>query len=93
MILFDTDTLTHFAYGNENVLRKIEKVGEEKLAISIITRYEILRGRAENLLKAANKEELRKATERFRSAEELLAAFVIVDFNKQSIDLFERLRK
>ena len=27
MILLDTDTVTHFSYGNANVRRKIEKVG------------------------------------------------------------------
>jgi tRNA(fMet)-specific endonuclease VapC len=58
MILFDTDTVTHFSYGNENVRRKIEEVEDEELAIAIITRNEILRGRAESLLKAANEDEL-----------------------------------
>lgn len=29
MILLDTDTVTHFSYGNVNVRRKIEEVGDE----------------------------------------------------------------
>jgi tRNA(fMet)-specific endonuclease VapC len=45
MILLDTDTVTHFSYGNLNVRRKIEEVGDEELAIAVITRNEILRGR------------------------------------------------
>jgi predicted nucleic acid-binding protein len=93
MILFDTDTVTHFSYGNANLRRKIEEAGNEPLAITIITRYEILRGRAENLLKAANEEELRKAAQRFRQSEELLADFVVVDFDDNAIGQFGRLRK
>jgi tRNA(fMet)-specific endonuclease VapC len=93
MILLDTDTLTHFAYGNENVRRKIEGAGDEELAVAIITRNEVLRGRAESLLKAANEEELRKAAERFQQAEELLSDFVVVSFDENSIKHFGRLRK
>ena len=93
MILLDTDTVTHFSYGNANVRRKIEGAGDEELAIAIITRNEILRGRAESLLKAANEEELRKAAERFQQAEGLLSDFVVVGFNDSSIKHFGRLRK
>ena len=38
MILLDTDTVTHFSYGNPNVRRKIEETSEEELAVAIITR-------------------------------------------------------
>ena len=93
MILFDTDTLTHFSYGNTNVRRKIEEVGDEQLAIAVITRNEVLRDRADSLLKAANEEELRKAAERFRQAEELLSDFLLVGFNEIAIKHFDRLRK
>ena len=93
MILLDTDTLTHFAYGNENVRRKIEAVGDEQLAVSVVTRYEVLRGRTETLLKAATEDDLRKAAERFQQAEELLAAFVVAGFDERSVQHFGRLRK
>jgi tRNA(fMet)-specific endonuclease VapC len=72
MILLDTDTVTHFSYGNENVRQKIEAAGNEEFGVSIITRNEIIRGRADNLLKAANEEELRIAMEWFRQAEAML---------------------
>src|SRR5262245_9071927 len=93
MILLDADTVTHFSYGHANVRRKIEEAGDEELAIAVITRHEILRGRAESLLKAANAEELRKAAERFRQAEELLSDFLVVGFDENSIRHFGRLRK
>lgn len=93
MILFDTDTVTHFSYGNEKVRRKIEAAGDEELAVAVVTRNEALRGRAESLLKAADEEELRKAVERFRQTEELLSDFVVVGFDDDSIRHFGRLRK
>lgn len=85
MILLDTDTVTHFAYGNANLRRKIEGTTEAPLAITIITRNEILRGRADSREKAADEDELRKATERFRQAEELLSSFLIVSFDDKAI--------
>lgn len=92
MILLDTDTVTHFAYGNENVRRKIEEAAEENLAIAVITRNEILRGRADSLLKAADMEELRKAAERFRQAKDLLSDFIVAGLDDASIEHFGRLR-
>ena len=93
MILLDTDTLTHFSYGNAKVRQKIEEAGEEELAVAVITRNEVLRGRAESLVKAANEEELRKAVERFHQAEETLATFAVVSFNEDAIKHFGTLRK
>src|SRR4051794_29727605 len=63
------------------------------LAISVITRNEVLRGRAESLLKAADEEELRKAMERFRQAEKLLSDFLVVDLDDEAIRHFGLLRK
>jgi hypothetical protein len=48
MIILDTDTATHFSYGNENIRKRIESVGhDEQVAVTIITWIEMLRGRAE----------------------------------------------
>jgi predicted nucleic acid-binding protein len=93
MILLDTDTVTHFSYGNANVRRRIEEAGDEVLAVAVITRNEILPGRAESLLKAADEDELRKAAERFQQSEEFLAAFVVVGLDEESIKHFGKLRK
>jgi predicted nucleic acid-binding protein len=93
MILLDTDTATHFSYGNENVRRKIAAAGDEKLAITIITRNEIIRGRADSLLKAADEEELRKAMERFQQAEAMLSDFLVVGFDEAAVRNFGEMRK
>lgn len=52
-----------------------------------------MRGRADSLLKAANEDELRKASERLQQSEEMLADFVVVHFDQQSIEYFGRLTK
>ena len=93
MILFDSDTLTHFSHGNANVRRKLEESGDEPLGVAIVTRNEVLDGRADSILKAANEEELAKAVERYRQTEELLSNFLVVDFDDDAIAQFGRLRK
>jgi len=94
MILLDTDTLTHFSYGKNPKLRnRIEQVPDDEiLAITVITYYEVLRGRGENLLKAADKQQLQQATLRFQQAQKLLAKFPVLHFDDQSIEKFSLLR-
>ena len=91
MILFDTDTLTHFSYGNENIRRRVERAAGETLAVAVVTRDEALGGRALAVLKAASEDELRTAVERYRRTEEMLRDFELVDFSEAAIDHFGRL--
>lgn len=95
MIVLDTDIVTLLAYGkNEKLRRRIEAVKEdEELAVTVVTRMEILQGRFASLLKAANEEELKKASDRFRTSEALLHSFAVVDVNETAAAHFERLRK
>lgn len=94
MIILDTDTMTHFSYGKEKVRKKIETVGDdEQLAVTLITWHELLRGRADSLLKAADEAELKKAMERFRQTEEMLADFLILPVDDEAVKHFGQLRK
>jgi tRNA(fMet)-specific endonuclease VapC len=94
MIILDTDTMTHFSYGKGNVRKKVESVGEdEQLAVTLITWHELLRGRADSLLKAADEEELSKAMERFRQTEAMLADFLVLPVDDGAVQQFGRLRK
>jgi tRNA(fMet)-specific endonuclease VapC len=93
MIVLDTDTFTHHSYGNENVRRKIEAVEADELAVAIVTRNEVLRGRAESLLKAATVDELRTASERIQQTEALLDEFHVVHFDETAIQHFGQLKK
>src|SRR5262245_65031913 len=94
MIILDTDTMTHFSYGKESVRKKVESVGEEEpLAVTLITRNELIRGRADSLLKAADEEELKKAMERYRQTESMLADFLTLPVDDEAVMQFGRLRK
>jgi tRNA(fMet)-specific endonuclease VapC len=95
MIILDTDIVTLLSYGtNENLPRRIEAVEQsETLAVTVITRMEILQGRFATLRTAANEVELTRAMERFRASEALLASFVELDLNDAATGHFERLRK
>jgi predicted nucleic acid-binding protein len=70
MIVLDSDIVTLISYGQTDKLQqRLAAVPEsEELAITLITRMEILRGRFDGILKAANEDELLKAMDRFRSS-------------------------
>lgn len=93
MILLDTNIVTLYAYGNPSILNRIQSLDDsEELGITVISRYEILRGRVENLLKTANKQELTIAVDRFCKSETLISAFIVVGFDVNSISHFGSLR-
>lgn len=93
MILFDTDTLTHFSYGNENIRRRIDQHPAETLTVAVVTRDEALGGRARSILTAATEAELRTAVDRYHRTEALLADFAHADFSDPAIAQFGRLRR
>jgi tRNA(fMet)-specific endonuclease VapC len=65
MIILDSDIFTLLNYGHPNVCRHYEAAREdEQIAVTPITRMEVLRGRTDSLLKAANEEELLAASKR-----------------------------
>jgi len=93
MILLDTDTVTLIGYGDAKVVAKLEASDSaETVAVTLITRMEILRGRFDSVLKAANREELGKAVERMRSSETLLERFEVVYPDLAASEHFERPR-
>jgi len=95
MIVLDTDIVTLLSYGrNEKLRERIAAVEEgEELAVTLITRMEILQGRFASIRNAANQDELRDATERFQASEQLLDSFVRLDAEDAARQHFDRLRK
>ena len=95
MIVLDTDIVTLLSYGrNEKLHKRIAAVEEgEELAVAIITRMEVLQGRYDSIVKAANDEELLKAMERFRASEELLDSFRLLDVNDVAARHFKEMMK
>jgi tRNA(fMet)-specific endonuclease VapC len=97
MTILDTDTITHYSYGNANVVQKLKDWlaanPSQKLAVTIITSYELIKGRVANLLNSANDVELKAAIARFRATEALLADFQIIHLDDTAASHFEQLRK
>jgi tRNA(fMet)-specific endonuclease VapC len=77
MTILDTDILTLYAMGNEKVGRKVSDAGgPEQLAVTLISRMEILRGRFDGIVKAADESHLRVAMRRFLEAQDMLNSFL-----------------
>ena len=91
MILLDTDTLTLLLAGNERVRQRVEQANDE-IAITVVTRIEVLRGRFDALLKAADGAQLLRATERLERSEHDLAALDVVPIDEAASREFETLR-
>ena len=95
MIILDTDIATLLSYGKTDKLNKriatLHK--SEKLALTIITRMEMLDGRIASVKKAADKDELRVAMERFLQTERLLVSFRRLNVDNAGLTHFESLLK
>lgn len=92
MYVLDTDTLTRLHAGHPKVSERIQHHGDSELATTIITKVELLRGRFEFLLKAANGADLLKAQAWLDRTESLLAELVIVPFDAAAATEFDLLR-
>jgi tRNA(fMet)-specific endonuclease VapC len=94
MTILDTDILTLYAMGNEKVGRKVNDAsGPEQLAVTIISRMEILRGRFDGIVKAADESQLRVAMQRFLEAQDMLNSFSTLPVNDEAIQHFTSLKK
>jgi len=90
--LLDTDTFNHFHRGRAQVLDRTRSVGQQNLAITIITRVEVLQGRFEFLRKAANASELKTAQQRLDESDRALMQWRVIRLDSAACSEFERLR-
>jgi tRNA(fMet)-specific endonuclease VapC len=95
MILLDTDIFTHLTQGQAKVADRYRAAigAEQTVAITIVTRAEVLRGRLDRLLKASSADEIREAQKWLRASEQALAAFPIVEFDEATESEWERLKR
>jgi predicted nucleic acid-binding protein len=94
MTIFDTDIFTDYSKGHEKIGQRVDRMAEgEVLAVTLITRMEVLRGRFDNIVKAANDEELKTAVERLHASEELLDDFALAPIDAGARQKFELLKK
>lgn len=92
MIILDSDIFTLLTYEHSNVVRHYEAVpADERLAVTVVTRIEILRGRTDSLLKAASEQELLTATKRLQTTEEALNDFLVVHVDEEAAKHFRAL--
>jgi tRNA(fMet)-specific endonuclease VapC len=92
MHILDTDILTHLHAGDPRVVEKLRGLTDPDVAITIITKIELLRGRFDFLLKAATGEELQRAQEWLTRSEELLEQLVVIPVDERVARQFDRLR-
>jgi tRNA(fMet)-specific endonuclease VapC len=92
MYLLDTDTLTYVHAGHPRVLERLRQLDDPDVGTTIITRIELLRGRFEFVLKAANSTELLKAQQLLLRTDELLAQTLVVPLDDAAAAVFDRLR-
>ena len=92
MYLLDTDTVTHLHSGNTNVINRLENLQDEEVAITIVTKLEILRGRIDYLLKAFSGCYFLKAQELFSRSETLLNQLLVILIDPNAANQFDRLK-
>lgn len=93
MIVLDSDILTLWTYDHTKVRERYDAVpDEETIAITAITRMEVLGGRTSSVLKAADEAELRKAAERLQQVEKMLEDFLVLHVDEAAIGHFGKLR-
>jgi tRNA(fMet)-specific endonuclease VapC len=89
----DTDTMTHAHLGHRNVASQIEHAGQDNVATTIVTAIEIIRGRHDYLLKAADGAQLVRAQQLLNASEEMLMDIRIFRIDARAAAEFDRLRQ
>lgn len=89
MILLDTDTLSLLMRHHPGLTRRI--AASEPVAITIISRLEILQGRIASVLKAADGSRLTRAQHWLRESEEFMRRLPCVEFDTASAAVFDGL--
>lgn len=92
MHILDTDTLTYLHEGHPRVVQHLQKLDDLDVAITVITRIELLRGRYDYLLKAATGSELLKAQQLLARTESLLSLQQTLPFDHDASVRFDQLR-
>ena len=92
MIVFDTDTLTLYKRGNAEIRRRAAAEKEE-IAITVITQIEVLLGRFDFILKAADGEQLQRAQLYLVKSEQDIAEHMILPIDSAAAAEFDKLRQ
>jgi tRNA(fMet)-specific endonuclease VapC len=91
MHFLDTDTLALLMKGHTRVSARVERT--ERVAITIVSRIELLQGRFASLLKAADGQQLLLAQHWLDENEQDLNRLIIVPFDAAAAAQFDTLRR
>jgi len=92
MFVLDTDALTHLLLGHKRVTEKRAQATVE-VALTAVTRIEVLQGRFASVLKAEDGEKLLLAQERLVATERDLEKFIILTIDAAASTEFDLLRQ
>jgi tRNA(fMet)-specific endonuclease VapC len=93
MYFLDTDTLTLAHAGHARVSDELRRVDPNEIAITVITRIEILQGRFAAVLKASDGERLVRAQELLQRTDQRLRVLEIIPVDVPAATEFDRLRQ
>jgi tRNA(fMet)-specific endonuclease VapC len=93
MYLLDTDTLTYLYAGQAQVVNRLQQAGTPNVGTTIITKIEVLRGRMDAVIKAADAGKLLYAQQLLIRSEEFIEAMIVVPLDQSAATLFDRLAK
>lgn len=93
MYLLDTDTLTYLYAGQPQVVSRLQQAGTPNVGTTIITKIEVLRGRMDAVIKAADAGKLLHAQQLLIRSEQFIEAMIVVPLDQPAATLFERLAK
>jgi tRNA(fMet)-specific endonuclease VapC len=93
MLVLDTDTLSRFHAGDPRLQERRGQFGTAEVATTAVTRIEILQGRFDFILKAANGDELLRAFAWLARSEELLRQIPVLPIDSAVAARFDRLRQ
>jgi tRNA(fMet)-specific endonuclease VapC len=88
--LLDTDTLTLLFQGHDRVQSHLRSA-ETDVATTIITRIEVLQGRFDAILKAADADQLQQAHRRLQDSERQFSTLPILPIDSSAAKQFEKL--
>jgi tRNA(fMet)-specific endonuclease VapC len=91
MYFLDTDTLTLAHAGHPRVSDRLRYVDPSEIAITVITRIEILQGRFAAVFKASDGDQLLRTQELLRRSDQRLRALEIVEVDTAAAAEFDRL--
>ena len=91
MFLWDSNILRHYGEGNQTLAKHLESVSFSEIALPSIVLAEVLRGRADFVLKATVEQSV-LAHKYFLQTLKMLQTFQIVQFDEKSAQILKKLQ-